>query len=197
MVRKQLAQLQAVRASCTNDRGVVIAKIARLLDDRRVDANSLRTIRCSDTVFSVSSLCSSSTYQVDLDPPGEKGATCTCLIPNQCGVPCHHVMAAVKREGSLLTDMGAFYEKFVDKVYFSAYFQRAVGSMTAYMPAGRGLEDVLPMSTDPVIIAPPNKVRRGRKPSKKRRRSRGECTPRQIYVSNKAAQLSPIQSQIH
>ena len=77
-------------------------------------------------------------------------------------------MAAVKREVSFLTDMEAFYKKFVDQVYMSAHFQRAVSSMTAYMPAGRGLEDVLPMSTDPVIVAPPNKVRRGQKPSKKK-----------------------------
>ena len=93
-------------------------------------------------------------------------------------------MAAVKREVSFLTDMEAFYKKFVNQVYMSAHFQRAVSSMTAYMPAGRGLEDVLPMSTDPVIVAPPNKVRRGQKPSKKRHRSRGECTPREIDASS-------------
>ena len=124
------------------------------------------------------------TYQVDIEKK-----TCTCLLPNQTGLPCVHVMAAAKKKGMLLADIGAFYKTFCDDCYLSDSFKRAANGIHAYMPGCRGLEDIVAAEGDPVIHAPQDKVRRGKK-ADKRKRSRGELTQKEIAAANTDAAAS-------
>ena len=104
----------------------------------------------------------------------------TTSLANQTGLVCEHQFAAAKTKGGLLDDMAEFYKMFCAPCYLSATFKEGAQGMVVYMPEGRGIQDIVPSADDPIIKAPPNKTKRGRKSHKKRKRSRGELTARAL-----------------
>ena len=66
-------------------------------------------------------------------------------------------------------------------------YVHAPESVIAYMPLCSSLNDIVAAKEDPIIRPPPNKVKKGRKKYKKRMRSRGELTVREIATHDDAA----------
>ncbi|XRB08940.1 hypothetical protein NFJ02_37g94950 [Pycnococcus provasolii] len=125
----------------------------------------------------------SARYTVKFLPDGTVLCTCEMTLEHECGCP--HSWTAAKAKGH---DYSSFIANFVSDFHKTAHGHAALDATTIMLPTfPRELHLMTPPACDDVILAPPRKIKKGRKSLKKRHKSAVEMTQTQTQTQTAAS----------